>query len=183
MRQVKITIAVGGGILVLCAIAVAASLVDYVSHPEVANAHVAPVAVTAVPETSDQSTVPPLPQTPVTSVPVQPQPSSAPQQPGQAGAAPAQLQNGALARVLQQLQQHRHPVPRTRGNRLGGPRAPPDARLPIRSSAAPSPSASQTRRRGACRARPRANELALPIEPTTYSWLGASPRAWSSRPV
>ncbi len=46
MRQVKIAVLVGIGVLALCGVAVAVAVVDYVSHPEVANGHVQPVVAT-----------------------------------------------------------------------------------------------------------------------------------------
>ena len=54
----------------------------------------------------------------------------------------------------------------TRWNRLRGAWAPTIARLPMRMSTAPSPSATHTRRSGRFKARPRPSALAPPIAPT-----------------
>lgn len=125
MRQFRIAVVVGVGILVLCGIALASTLMDYVSHPEVANAHVAPVVVTPDQQaTATTAAAPaPLPTTPVTSVPVQQQPfaqlpdaqqpaASAPKQSSSGqGPAASKSQRDALDRFIQQLNQRRHRPP------------------------------------------------------------------------
>lgn len=111
MRQVRLALVAGVGVLVLCAIAVAASLADYVSHPAVAVAHVPPVIATPI-DGQQQSALDlapaPLPTTPVTDMPP---PTSVPSRPVGSG----QANTGALSRFLQQLQelqQRRHRPPR-----------------------------------------------------------------------
>src|SRR5215831_9842335 len=69
MRQIRLAILAGIGILVLCVVAVVSSLMDYVSHPEIANVHVAPVALTPAAAPTDQA-APPPPAPITTSVPV-----------------------------------------------------------------------------------------------------------------
>jgi hypothetical protein len=113
MRQVRLVILAGTGILALCGVAVVASLLDYVSHPGVAVSHVPPVTGPAVADTSGSAPAPaPLPTTPVTAVPPDPAPSAAPAAPAQQEpvAAPASQQSDALAALVQQLQQrHKRP--------------------------------------------------------------------------
>jgi len=43
MRQFRLSIVVGVALVALCGIALFSALVDYTTHPEVANAHVPPV--------------------------------------------------------------------------------------------------------------------------------------------
>ncbi|HSR23687.1 MAG TPA: hypothetical protein VLW53_09060 [Candidatus Eisenbacteria bacterium] len=85
MRQVRLLILAGTGILVLCGVAVAASLLDYVSHPGVAVSHVPPVTGAAgAGSTGGLPASAPLPTTPVTAAPVDPSPSAAPDAPAPA---------------------------------------------------------------------------------------------------
>jgi len=114
MRQLRLVILAGIGILALCGVALAASLMDYVNHPTVAVAHVPPVMGPGASDPVDpaqQGGPPPLPETPVTSVPVQQSAAQAPDQ--RTATAPAAPQNqDAIAKLLQELQQRRHHPPR-----------------------------------------------------------------------
>jgi hypothetical protein len=115
MRQLRLAILAGIGILALCGAAIAVALSDYVSHPAVAVAHVPPVVGPGAPDPADTAAAqaPPLPQTPVTAVPVDQAPPAQAAQQRQAAAQPIAQQNqDALARLLQQLQQRRHHPPR-----------------------------------------------------------------------
>lgn len=114
MRQLRLAILAGIGILALCGVAIAVALSDYVSHPAVAVAHVPPVVGPGAPDPADTAPAQaPLPQTPVTAVPVEQAPPAQAQQQRQAPAQPVAQQNqDALARLLQQLQQRRHHPPR-----------------------------------------------------------------------
>src|SRR5215831_13377615 len=106
MRQLRLVILAGIGILALCAVALAASLMDYVNHPTVAVAHVPPVIGPGAPDAVDpaqQGGPPPLPETPVTAVPVQ---QAADQRTATAPA--ARQSQDAIAKLLQELQQRRH---------------------------------------------------------------------------
>lgn len=114
MRQVRLAILAGTGILVLCGVAVAASLLDYVSHPGVAVSHVPPVTGAAGADSTGGPTSAPLSTTPVTAAPVDPSPSASPSAPAPqqqpVAAAPASQQSEALAKFLQQ---HRRRPPRS----------------------------------------------------------------------
>lgn len=117
MRQVRIVLIVGIGILALCGVAIATSLMDYVSRPGVTVAHVPPV-VAPLASAPEQAAAPaPLPSTPVTSAPVQQSQAQAPQAPDQrtvpAAMTAQQAQQDALARFLEELRQHRR-TPRPR---------------------------------------------------------------------
>lgn len=111
MRQLRLVILAGIGILALSGVALVASLMDYVNHPTVALAHVPPVVGPGAPDPVDpvqQAAPPPLPETPVTSVPVQQPAAQAPDQ--RTAAAPAARQNqDTLAKLLQDLQRRHHP--------------------------------------------------------------------------
>ncbi len=97
MRQVRLAIVAGVGVVVLCGIALVSSLCDYVAHPEVANAHVPPVVGTPFPSPSAPGPAAPAP---IITAPVEtPSPSAQP-----AG-------RGDLASFIQQLEEHRHRVP------------------------------------------------------------------------
>jgi len=89
---------------------VAAALSDYVSHPEIANAHVPPVAGTPAPNGGPSLAVAATPA-PVTTSPAVP-PSTAPQRGPVAEATPSVSREQAALRLLQQLQQRRRRVPR-----------------------------------------------------------------------
>ena len=111
MRQVRFAILAGVGVVVLCFVAVAGSLMEYVSHPEVANVHVPPVIVTPTSSPADQApAAAPAPIT--TSVPVDASPSTPTPQPVAAAPSRVVAQSSDLARLLQQFQQRRHRVPR-----------------------------------------------------------------------
>jgi hypothetical protein len=97
MRQVRLVIVAGIGVLALCGIALMGALVSYVSHPEVANAHLPPVVGTPAPSPPDQA---PL-ATPIITSPVDTPPSAAPQPVA-----------GELPPLLQQFQGRRHRPPR-----------------------------------------------------------------------
>jgi len=104
MRQVRLALIAGAGVLVLCVIALAVSLADYTGHPEVANAHVPPVVGPAQADATspDPSPVPTVPVT-ITS---EPTPAPAAQPPDRTR---TQL---TFAQLLQQLEQRRHkPTP------------------------------------------------------------------------
>ncbi len=113
MRQVRLVILAGIGILALSGVAVVASLLDYVSHPGVAVAHVPPITGPAAPDPAEAAPAP-LPSTPVTGVPVDTSPSATPAPPSPPAAA-ASIQSDALARFLQQLEQRRRKPPRPGG--------------------------------------------------------------------
>lgn len=86
MRQVRLALVAGIGVLALCGVALMSGLVDYVSHPEVANAHVPPVGGTAVPDPTAHAPTP-APPAPIITAPVEtPQPSPAADTRGQARA-------------------------------------------------------------------------------------------------
>jgi len=103
MLQFRFVVLAGVGVLTLFGILLVGSLVDYVAHPETANAH-RRVSVTPVAEPSEQAA--PLPTTAVTFGPAPP--SSAPQGPQPVTSA----DQGRLAKFLQELQQRRHRPPR-----------------------------------------------------------------------
>jgi len=108
MRQLRLAILAGIGILALCGVAIAVALSDYVSHPAVAVAHVPPVVGPGAPDpvnTAQAEAPPPMPQTPVTAVPVE----QAPAAQAQRQAPVAQQNQDALARLLQELQRRHRP--------------------------------------------------------------------------
>lgn len=109
MRQVRLVILAGIGILALCGVAVGASLVDYVSHPGVAVAHVPPVMGPGAPDPVVTAPAPaPFPSTPVTSVPVDVSTSTTPPaRPPEERPVTAAVQRDTLDRLLQQLLQQR----------------------------------------------------------------------------
>jgi hypothetical protein len=103
MRQTRLVLMAGGGVLLLCVLAVIVSLADYTSHPAVAVAHVPPVVGTP-PGATDTSDAPsPVPTIPVTTIE---QPTPAAPQP--AAHVRTQGEQMTLAQLLQQLQQRRH---------------------------------------------------------------------------
>jgi hypothetical protein len=108
MRQTRLVLMVGGGVLLLCVLALVVSLADYTSQqPTAANAHVPPVV--GAPVAAGTPTPADVPTMPVTTVDVPtaapaPTPSAAPQR----SRVPAQP---TLAEILQQLQQRRHHKP------------------------------------------------------------------------
>jgi hypothetical protein len=107
MRQTRLVLMVGGGVLLLCVLALVVSLADYTSQqPAVANAHVPPVV--GPPVAAGTPTPADVPTMPVTTVDVPtaapaPTPSAAPQR--------SRAQQPTLAEILQQLQQRRHHRP------------------------------------------------------------------------
>ena len=111
MRQTRVVLMVGGGVLLLCVLALVVSLADYTSSPRgVANAHVPPVVGT--PPSTDSSQPPsPVPTIPVTTV-SQPTPAPTPatavadRQPTR-----AQLTFAQLLQQFEQRHHHRPPVP------------------------------------------------------------------------
>jgi hypothetical protein len=123
LRQVRLVLIAGVGILALCGVAVATSLMDYVSHRATSVAHVPPVvgpaAAAAEPAgqdaQADAAQPAPLPSTPTTSVPVQesqpaaPAPALPEQQPAPPAALPARQDQEALLRLLEQLRHRRPP--------------------------------------------------------------------------
>jgi hypothetical protein len=124
MRQMRFAIAAGIGVLVLCGMAVASAVMDYTSHPTVANAHVPPVVGTPVPA-SNAGGQAPVAAAPVVIAPVQsptadPLPSAPPPRPVAAPGRPGtgtgrSLTPDEIARLMQQLQQRRRRFPRPRG--------------------------------------------------------------------
>ena len=109
MRQTRVVLMVGGGVLLLCVLALVVSLADYTSSPTgVANAHVPPAVATPVPTDSSQAPSP-VPTIPVTTV-AQPTPTASAQA---VASRPARTQAmpPTLAAFLQQLQQRRHHRP------------------------------------------------------------------------
>jgi hypothetical protein len=117
MRQMRFAIAAGIGALVLCGIAVASAVMDYSSHPKVANAHVPPVVGTPMPASNAGGQVP-VAAAPVITAPVEtpttnPPPSAPPPRPVAAPGRP--LTPDEIARLMQQFQQRRHRFPRPRG--------------------------------------------------------------------
>jgi hypothetical protein len=110
MSQLRLVIVAGAGVLVLCAVALAGSLLDYVSHPEVANVHVAPAVATPVtgPAAQPAAAAPP-PPAPIATAPPPASPPAA--QPRPAATAPT-AQAGDLARFLQQVRDRHRRVPR-----------------------------------------------------------------------
>jgi hypothetical protein len=102
MLRPRLAIVAGIGVTALCGLAVAAALSDYVSHPEIANAHVPPVAGTPAPTGGPSLAVAATPAPITTSVAVPPSP------------APPVSREQAALRILQPLQQQqrRRRVPR-----------------------------------------------------------------------
>jgi hypothetical protein len=102
----------GGGVLLLCVLALVVSLADYTSSPTgVANAHVPPAVITPAPADSSQAPSP-VPTIPVTTV-AQATPTPAPAAQAVAQRSPVRMPS-TFATFLQQLEQHRHhrpPVP------------------------------------------------------------------------
>jgi hypothetical protein len=109
MRQTRLVLMVGGGVLLLCVLALVVSLADYTQQqPTVANAHVPPVV--GAPGAAGTPTPADVPTIPVTTVDVPtaapaPTPSAAPQR------SRVPVQQPTLAEILQQLQQRRHHRP------------------------------------------------------------------------
>ncbi|HEY4025385.1 MAG TPA: hypothetical protein VGO86_03055 [Candidatus Dormibacteraeota bacterium] len=120
MTQVRLAIVAGAGVLALCAIALIGSLLDYVSHPAVANVHVPPAIGTPVPGSGSQVVAAAAPAPVITTTPVDPSPAPpAPAPPSRAiapvpgaGTPVPAAQSGDLARFLQQLRSRDHRVPR-----------------------------------------------------------------------
>lgn len=105
MRQTRVVLMAGGGVLFLCVLALVVSLADYTNHPAVAVAHVPPVVGTP-PGAPDASRAPsPLPTMPVTID----QPTPAAPQPAAARVSSSQTQQLTLAQILQDLRHHRRP--------------------------------------------------------------------------
>ena len=112
MRQTRVVLMVGGGVLLLCVLALVVTLADYTSSPTgVANAHVPPLTGTPVPTDSAPTAVPTIPVTTVD----QPTPTPAAPAPVAVAGRPGRTQTGqlTLAQLLQQLQQRRHHTPPT----------------------------------------------------------------------
>jgi hypothetical protein len=105
MTNLRLAIAAGIGILALCAVAVWAALQDYVSHPEVANEHIAPVM-------GPPAGVSQAPAAPVAAVPVVTDaPTPSPAAPTAAAPPPttsSTARNQSAVQFLQQLDRRRH---------------------------------------------------------------------------
>jgi hypothetical protein len=101
---------VGGGVLLLCVLALVVSLADYTQTPTgVANAHVPPAIATPVPTDSSQAPSP-VPTIPVITT-AQATPTPAPATQAVAQRSPVRTMPPTLAEFLQQLQQRRHHRP------------------------------------------------------------------------
>jgi len=108
MSQVRFAIVAGIGVLAICGVVLAASLVDYVSHPEVANVHVAPVVATPTPSPAGETAAPAAPAPITTSVPVD---TASPSPSPTAAGSPSTQRSADLAKLLQQLRDRRHKRP------------------------------------------------------------------------
>lgn len=106
MRQMRLVLMVGGGILLLCVLAVVVSLSDYTSQPAVANAHIPPVVGApgsggSSPATASVPTIPVTTIDPTTAPPPQPAPTPT-------RSRLTMAQQLTFAQILQQLEQRRH---------------------------------------------------------------------------
>lgn len=106
MRQTRLVLMLGGGVLLLCVLALVVSLADYTSQQApVANAHVPPVVGAPAGAGTPTAAVPTIPVTTVDVPAATPAPTAPPQGTRQP------VQQPTLAQILQQLQQRRHHRP------------------------------------------------------------------------